>query len=485
MLCFTDRDYRVWTELHSRAVDKVHSVFGFDTAPFDWGLMVNIYEFFAGLTQYYFFQNDPPRRYAEQFFPEAFAFLEEFYGILTPKESDRPGYVQYVTDSGISLPWLVPGGVTYEHSTFGYSMELLPGWEVEHEDSYGSSLPGQNWPWPSIRIEHIHLSDSGDVDDELMGLAASSREGFERRTHGWDKSEVKSSMRESLDGQESYWIRFYAHQSPEFCDVSLIERILIISYDGRKYGVVLRGSVCGDIGSFAVRDMETMLRSFRPAQTAAHAATPTPTPVGEVGSDRDALIALYNATGGANWTNNTGWVSSAPIGEWRGVTTDNDGRVTALRLPGNRLNGQIPPELGSLSNLVALFVHENRLEGEIPAELGSLSNLKELDIGGNHLSGQIPTWLSSLSDLTFLSLCNNRLTGKIPPELGSLTNLKVLSLCGNQLGGEIPPELGGLTGLEILELSGNRLTGCIPEALRRASIPEIDLPFCPSVPAQN
>ena len=44
--------------------------------------------------------------------------------------------------------------------------------------------------------------------------------------------------------------------------------------------------------------------------------------------DRAALVALYNATGGANWTNNDGWLTNAPIGQWHGVTTDDSGRVT-------------------------------------------------------------------------------------------------------------------------------------------------------------
>ena len=45
-----------------------------------------------------------------------------------------------------------------------------------------------------------------------------------------------------------------------------------------------------------------------------------------------ALVALYNATGGANWRNNGNWLSNAPMGEWHGVTTDSDGRVTDLSL---------------------------------------------------------------------------------------------------------------------------------------------------------
>ena len=41
---------------------------------------------------------------------------------------------------------------------------------------------------------------------------------------------------------------------------------------------------------------------------------------GTVATDRAALMALYNSTGGANWTNNTNWGSTEPIGTWFGVT---------------------------------------------------------------------------------------------------------------------------------------------------------------------
>ena len=61
----------------------------------------------------------------------------------------------------------------------------------------------------------------------------------------------------------------------------------------------------------------------------------------------------------------------------------------------NFLSGEIPAELGSLSDLIRLSLDNNELSGEIPAELGSLSNLVRLRLGGNSLSGCVP---SSLED---------------------------------------------------------------------------------------
>ena len=67
---------------------------------------------------------------------------------------------------------------------------------------------------------------------------------------------------------------------------------------------------------------------------------------GDAASDRAALVALYNATGGRNWSRNRNWLSNAPMGEWHRVTTDSDGRVTHLSLSSNQLTGEIPAELG-------------------------------------------------------------------------------------------------------------------------------------------
>ena len=92
-------------------------------------------------------------------------------------------------------------------------------------------------------------------------------------------------------------------------------------------------------------------------------------------TDRAALAALYNATDGANWLNNRNWLSNGPMGEWHGVTTDSDGRVTRLDLRYNQLTGEIPAELGSLAGLEGLYLDNNQLTGEIPAETGDLTSL--------------------------------------------------------------------------------------------------------------
>ena len=160
------------------------------------------------------------------------------------------------------------------------------------------------------------------------------------------------------------------------------------------------------------------------------ASSPSAAPVTSAESDREALIALYNATDGPNWTNNTNWLSDAPLDEWHGVRITRTGRVSLVWLEANGLSGEIPPEVG---------------------------NLSELDE---------------------LNLANNNLSGELPPELGRLLNLIRLRLHGNQFSGQLPPELGSIGTLRGVTLEGSKFTGCAPDILHDGTPIPLDLPKC-------
>ena len=160
--------------------------------------------------------------------------------------------------------------------------------------------------------------------------------------------------------------------------------------------------------------------------------------VGSVATDRAALVALYDATGGASWTDNTNWLSDEPLSEWAGVhrVDLDDGRLTHLDFSnGNGLTGPLPPELGNLDRLRQLVLRDNALTGSIPRELGRLVNLVELDLHGNALTDGIPGELGDLAQVNWLYLHENSLTGSIPSDLGNLTSLLWLRLADNELTG--------------------------------------------------
>ena len=159
------------------------------------------------------------------------------------------------------------------------------------------------------------------------------------------------------------------------------------------------------------------------------------------------------------------WLTESPLGDWHGVSMDDEGRVTHLSLYSNGLTGGIPAELGNLATLTTLNVWGNDLTGEIPAELGNLASLEVLELWGNGLTGAVPTELGNLANLKWLFLNWNGLTGEIPPELGKLDSLVWLSLGWNDLTGELPAELGNLASLERLDLGSNGLTGEVPPEL--------------------
>lgn len=202
-----------------------------------------------------------------------------------------------------------------------------------------------------------------------------------------------------------------------------------------------------------------------PTATPTPSPTTTPTPEPNYPPEQAALIALYDATDGANWTDNTNWRTDAPIGTWHGVTTNADGDVTHLDLTYNGLSGQIPAAIAQLTELRQLILSTNQLTGPIPTELGNLTQLETLDLSSNQLTGTIPPQLGALGNLSQLLLHFNQLSGNIPPELGNMSKMGSMDLQGNQLTGTIPPQLAMMGDLYGLYLAGNLLEGNIPTEL--------------------
>jgi len=94
--------------------------------------------------------------------------------------------------------------------------------------------------------------------------------------------------------------------------------------------------------------------------------------------------------------------------------------TTYLDLSNMELSGEIPSEIGDLTNLTNLDLGGNQLSGEIPSEMCNLTNLTELELGGNQLSGEIPSCVGNLTSLTFLHLEYNQFSGEIPSSICNL-----------------------------------------------------------------
>lgn len=112
-----------------------------------------------------------------------------------------------------------------------------------------------------------------------------------------------------------------------------------------------------------------------------------------IAQDREALIALYKATNGDNWTNNTNWCTDKPLSEWYGVIVDRvTGRVNGLYLFQNNLTGYLPEEIGGLTEVISFDIQHNSLSGALPEGISSLMNGKysSFFIFDNEFSGQLP-----------------------------------------------------------------------------------------------
>ena len=190
-------------------------------------------------------------------------------------------------------------------------------------------------------------------------------------------------------------------------------------------------------------------------------------------TDRTVLEIFYEQTTGERWTNSENWMTEAPLGEWYGITTNAQGRVTEIRFEKNNLEGTLLPEIGNLSQLKVLYIRGHlRLATEIPTTIANLSQLEILDLAGNIIGGPIPPGIGNLSNLQEIILAVNQLNGEIPPELANLQNLEWLDLRHNRLRTNRPPYLpegfGDLPNIKVLLISPQLKSRnfCLPAKLR-------------------
>ncbi len=152
--------------------------------------------------------------------------------------------------------------------------------------------------------------------------------------------------------------------------------------------------------------------------------------------DSLALVELYNATDGANWTNP--WILTDPWTTWAGVVLNaNDSCVLELNLSNRNITGQIPASMfggDKLNQINRIDLSNNQLTGSIQTGFGTLLTLQELNLGNNDFTGEIPASLSDLLLLQRLDLSFNSLTGNFPTgltDIGTLSALTFISIDSN------------------------------------------------------
>ena len=164
--------------------------------------------------------------------------------------------------------------------------------------------------------------------------------------------------------------------------------------------------------------------------------------------DCETLLSIRDTLAGSTELD---WNEDLTISEWEGVTVGGSPpRVHGIRLVERGLTGKLPKKLGLLtelrrlnlgSHVLAPVSTRNLLTGAIPPELGSLIELLFLDLSANYLSGRLPPELDGLTELADLDLSYNFLTGSIPLELHGLANLGLVDLGYNNPSLCVPAEL--------------------------------------------
>ncbi len=147
-----------------------------------------------------------------------------------------------------------------------------------------------------------------------------------------------------------------------------------------------------------------------------------------ISSDSLALVSLYNATNGPNWTSKANWLNTN-VGQWQGVSIA-VGRVTVVNLSNNQLSGAIPNEFCDLTALEYLYLSNNNLTGNLPSNFGNMVSLNTIDFTNNQLEGAIPTSILSFIDLADLFIVNNQFDEL--PDLTSLSEISNVLIANNK-----------------------------------------------------
>lgn len=169
------------------------------------------------------------------------------------------------------------------------------------------------------------------------------------------------------------------------------------------------------------------------------------------------------------------WCTDAPVGEWFGIFTLDNGAIWSIALPDNNLCGTLPEELGNISSLGSLEVGVNdNLRGTLPESIGYLKDFQNFNATGCNLEGAIPESYKNMTKMKSFRISHNHITsipdglGESWPDLQSLyLDLNDITELQSGLGNCMDDltdmrELGQPISLQI-RYEHNKLTGKLPE----------------------
>ena len=221
---------------------------------------------------------------------------------------------------------------------------------------------------------------------------------------------------------------------------------------------------------------------------------------------RYVLAALYYATAGDNWYNNTNWLSyevsecywfsQTVLDELKDRPICNDaGRLTMVSLASNNLQGMLPDMRGFnsvpfLPDIVVFDIANNNVSGVtpvlyagVPIEVVSISNnsFTELSPSTAFFGSAIRVLRADankiqmvadgnawhvLPKLEFYNVTDNLFEGILGHQISAAENLTYVGAGHTNFGGTVPTEIGLLSKLVELDLSGSaHMSGSLPTEL--------------------
>lgn len=173
----------------------------------------------------------------------------------------------------------------------------------------------------------------------------------------------------------------------------------------------------------------------------------------------------------------TGWLSFNDLKLWK-IPCEVYTRLLNLHhlyMSRCKLTGDLPVEMGYLTQLEVLDISLNKVTGIPDNLLANMAQLRVLDVSGNLLRS-LPYTVECLESLQELCASQNELVA-VPHTLGRLQQLKILDLSYNMIG-HLQPEMfcGGIEiNLRKLYLQNNLLDRIPRELGRLQRLVELDV----------